>query len=173
MEDLNRLVEEVLLLATDDIGRARARLIKRLANGLPALRLDADRIRQVAGSMLATALESVPAGGRLKVETKRMGDVVQFVVAADGVRHPGSALDNLFAPFAGGPGASGTIGLAAARQIVKEHGGEIGVRAGEDWPTLFSVNLPIRVNEDRRRTGEDRRRSRRERRLEGRGDQAA
>lgn len=173
MEDLNRLVEDVLLLARDDLGRARARLIKRLAAGLPKLRLDADRIHQVVTSMLGTALEGVPAGGRVKIETKRMGDVVQLVVAADGVRHPGSALENLFTPFAAGPGAPGTIGLAAAHQIVKEHGGEIGVRSGEDWPTLFSVNLPIRQNEDRRRTGEDRRRSRRERRLEGRGDVAA
>lgn len=173
MEDLNRLVEDVLLLAKDDIVKSRARLIKRLATGLPPLRLDADRIHQVVGSMLATALEGVPAGGRLKLETKRMGDVVQLVVAADGARRPGAALDNLFTPFAAGPGAPGTIGLAAAHQIVKEHGGEIGVRAGEDWPTLFSVNLPIRQNEDRRRTGEDRRRTRRDRRREGRGDMAA
>jgi hypothetical protein len=52
-----------------------------------------------------------------------------------------------------------------AGQIVREHGGEIGVRSDADWPAQYSLTFPIKANEDRRRTGE-RRRAGRDRRRE-------
>lgn len=170
MEDLSRLAGDALLELQPALSRSRVRLIRRLATTLPALRLDVDRMYQVILGLIRSALEQTPGGGRLRVETKRMGDVVQLIVAADGSRSPGATLEQLLAPFAG---AGGMLGPGAAGQIVKEHGGEIGVRSAEDWPTLYTVNLPIRHNEERRKSHHERRVTPRDRRRKGRTDLAA
>lgn len=164
MEDLNEAIEEAVRARRDQLTRKKARLIMRLAPGLPRLLLDVDAVRQVTANIMDSLLGSIAVGGRLKVESKRGGESVHLLIGADGPRVPGDALDRLFDPFrldgSGGPG----VGLAVASQIIREHGGEIGVRSDQDWPTLFTVSFPIKLNEDRRRTGPDRRRRSRERR---------
>lgn len=170
MEDLTRLVDEALLELKPLLGRSRVRLIRRLATTLPPLRLDVDRFHQVVTGMIRSALEQAPSGGRLRVETKRMGELVQLIVAADGHRAPGATLEQLLAPFSG---AGGALGPGAACQIVKEHGGEMGVRSADDWPTLYTINLPIRSNEERRKSRHERRVTPRDRRQKGSGDLAA
>jgi hypothetical protein len=46
---------------------------------------------------------------------------------------------------------------------VREHGGEIRVKAQDEWSSVFSVTLPVLENQDRRRRA-DRRVPRGERR---------
>jgi two-component system sensor kinase FixL len=85
-------------------------------------------------------------------------------VAHDGARVAGDLLEQLFVPFASTRPGGPAVGLGVAQQVVREHGGEIRVRSDSEWSTIFSFTLPIRDNEDRRRTAPDRRHERRDRR---------
>jgi signal transduction histidine kinase len=139
------------------------RLLKKLGSDLPELLLDEHRIRRVVENVVAFALESVPTGGRIKVESRRAGDWVAVEIAHDGARTGGDLLEQLFVPFAAGVQAGAAIGLGVAQQIVREHGGEVRVRSEGEWSTVFSFTLPVQGNEDRR-GGPDRRSMRGERR---------
>jgi signal transduction histidine kinase len=157
LEDLSEIVHDVEASFGDEIGRRRARVIRRLTNGLPPLLLDVAQVRRVLSEIVAGLLETLPNGGRLKLETRRGGDQVQVLLGADGPRRPGDSLDRLFLAFtpAGHPADGPITGLV--RQVIREHGGEIGVRADVDWPALYVLSFPIRNNQDRRRPATDRR----------------
>lgn len=156
MQNLNHVVQEALLRASETIVRRRVRLLKKLASDLPELLLDETRIRRVVENVVAHALECVPVGGRIKVESRRAGEWVAVEIAHDGARSGGDLMEQLFVPFAAGPAGGAAVGLGVAQQIVREHGGEVRVRSEGEWSTVFSFTLPVRGNEDRRRRGERR-----------------
>jgi signal transduction histidine kinase len=164
LESLNVVVQEAFSGAAEALVRRRVRLVKKLAVDLPALLLDRERIQRVVANMLESALEAVAVGGRIRIESRRLGASVLLELAHDGPRAPGQLLEQVFVPFAsqrpGGPG----VGLGVAQKIVREHGGEIRVRSDGEWGTVFSLSLPVRENQDRRRAGVDRRRIRADRR---------
>jgi signal transduction histidine kinase len=151
MESLNAVVQEALRGSSELLTRRRVRLVKKLAPDLPTLLLDAARIRRVVANIVACALEAVPTGGRMRLETRRAGANVVLDVVHDRTRQAGDALEQLFAPFGAASASGSALGLSVAQQIVREHGGEIRVRSEDEWSSVFSVTLPVLDNQDRRR----------------------
>jgi len=71
----------------------------------------------------------------------------RLAVTNRGVGIPPQELDRVFDTYFRGTNVSGTIGgtgvgLAGARHIVEQHGGEIGVESVENATTTFTVRLP-------------------------------
>lgn len=151
LENLNALVQSSLEDHSEDLVRRRVRLLKRLAPDVPPLLLDSVKMRQVLQNVLSYALQSVPSGGRVRVETRHAPGAAQVEIAHDGPRNAGEVLDRLFVPFATSRRSGAGIGLAMAYQIVREHGGEIRARSEGDWTSIVTIYLPIRENEDRRK----------------------
>jgi nitrogen-specific signal transduction histidine kinase len=160
LEDLNVVVQEVLTAASDAVLRRRVRLVKKLSPDLPGLLLDHERIVRVVANILDSALEALGQGGRIRVESRRLGACVVLEVAHDAPRAPGDLLEQIFVPFASQRPGGPAVGLAVAQQIVQEHGGEIRVRSEGEWATVFSLSLPVQENQDRRLAIGDRRRTR-------------
>ena len=156
MENLNAAVQLALQRASETLVRRRVRLLKKLAPDLPQLLLDSPRIQRVVENVVAFALESVPVGGRIRVETRRAQAFAMIEIAHDGARQGGDLLEHLFVPFAQGQPAGAAVGLGVAQQIVREHGGEVRVRSEGEWGTVFSFTLPVMENQDRRHASERR-----------------
>jgi signal transduction histidine kinase/GAF domain-containing protein len=163
LQSMNVLVQEALEQQSEELVRRRVRLLKRLSPDVPSLLLDEDKIRQVIANVLQYALASVPAGGRVRVETRTGGGMVQAEVAHDGPKVPGESLDRIFVPFSATRRYGAGVGLAVAYQVVREHGGEIRARSEGDWSSIVTVYLPLRENTDRR-AKPDRRAGRNDRR---------
>lgn len=163
VESLNAIVGRVLQDGGEALVRRRIRLLKKLATDLPGLLLDAQRIARVVQNIVEQAVDAAPLGGRIRIETRRVGAFVVLETAHDGRHDPGALMEELFAPFAPSR-ESGGLGLGVARQIIREHGGEIRVRSDVEWSTVLTLTLPVLDNNDRRRPGGDRRLPRRDRR---------
>jgi len=163
LQSLNQLVQEALELQSDELVRRRVRLLKRLAPDLPSLLIDPDKIRQVLANIIQYALQSVPSGGRVRVETRTGPGVVNAEIAHDGPKVAGETLDRLFVPFSMSRRYGAGVGLAVAYQMVREHGGEIRARSEGDWSSIVTIYLPVRENTDRR-AKPDRRAGRNDRR---------
>ncbi len=156
MESVNAVLQDVLPGIGERLVRRRVRLLKRLDPESPALLLDSDRIRQVFRNILERAVDGVPVGGRVRVESRLVRDHVIAEIAFDGGRSPGDLLEELFVPFT--PGAArGAPGLGVADRIIRQHGGEVRVRADGEWGAAVLITLPVRDNEERRRARGDRR----------------
>jgi two-component system NtrC family sensor kinase len=113
---------------------------------MPSIYCDAAQIQQVLLALLMNAVEAMPHGGRLKVETSYNAErhEAQIVVNDDGMGIPEDVLPHIFEPFfttkAEGKGVG--LGLAVALGIVQQHGGNIAVSSTLQKGTTFRVTLP-------------------------------
>jgi nitrogen-specific signal transduction histidine kinase len=164
IESINALLQASLQQVSEQLVRRRVRLLKKLSPDLPPLLLDTERLQRVIQNVLDQALQRVHPGGRVRVESRRVQQFVLVEIGHDGRAEAGEMLGELFVPFAL-PGEQGAdLGLAVARQVVWQHGGEVRVRSEGEWSTVFTLTLPIRSNEDRRKPGTERRVTRHDRR---------
>ncbi|WP_114240924.1 nitrogen regulation protein NR(II) [Dyella sp. C9] len=122
---------------------------------LPDIRGDADRLLQLLLNLARNALEA--GAHTLTFRTRaepavRLGErVVRMAlrvdVIDDGPGVPATLRDTLFEPLVSGRADGSGLGLALAREIAREHGGELryASRAGE---TVFSLYLPMGHHHD-------------------------
>lgn len=152
--DLNHLIEDTLRLYNGVLQHASLRLERRLAPGLPAVRLDTEQIRQVIINLVDNAMEALggpsgparPDGQPPTIVVTTTADdrdgVVRLTVQDNGPGVPPADRDKLFMPYYSTKGRGSGLGLAIVRRIVVEHGG--GIEVGEAGPsgTTFAVELP-------------------------------
>jgi signal transduction histidine kinase len=151
--DLNALLRELAALTGAAVKARSVRLDLELPSDLPPVLADRAQLSQVFVNLLTNALDAMPAGGKLRIETRR-GNIER----EDGVSEPAVAaefadtgvgispddLKRVFEPFystkALGQGTG--LGLAICQQVVKRHGGTISVASEAGKGSRFVVLLP-------------------------------
>jgi two-component system NtrC family sensor kinase len=143
---LNAILERCLLLVGHQMTLQNIELEKRLAADLPPLYCDAGQVQQALLGILMNAVEAMPQGGRLGVESvydpvRRLGRVR---VSDEGPGIPPEVLSHIFEPFftTKEEGRGTGLGLAIALGIVQQHGGNIEVDSTPQKGTAFTVLLP-------------------------------
>ena len=121
-----------------------------LADDLPAVRADADRIQQVMTNLLSNARKYSPAGGEIRVAAHEANGQVIVSVQDHGLGLPPEALPRLFEKFyrvdnSDRRSITGTgLGLAISRKIVDAHGGRIWAESpGLGQGSSFVFSLPL------------------------------
>jgi two-component system phosphate regulon sensor histidine kinase PhoR len=148
--DVNVLIEEVaaqlsplaqqVTIATD------------LANDIPIVRADNDRIRQTLVNLVHNAIKFNRPGGRVTISTKAERESVTVSVSDTGIGITKEDLPHVFERFykadkARPRGGSG-LGLAIAKHTIQAHGGNIWVQSEEGKGSTFSFSLPLKANSD-------------------------
>lgn len=87
-------------------------------------------------------------------ESDAADDYAVLSVRDSGLGIPAKDLPHIFEPFRRGENVAGKvsgtgIGLAAVRQIVREHGGTVSLQSEEGAGTTITVRLPLRCDEAR------------------------
>jgi signal transduction histidine kinase len=154
--DLNDIAQSTIELLAGQFASARVRVRFERSGQPMRVAGDSDRLQQVLINLLLNAVQAMPEGGALVVETRavrrtRPGlegsaeqDFVAIAVADTGVGIPADGKDRIFDPFyttKEGRGGTG-LGLAVVSGIVKEHDGWIDVEDGVPSGTVFRVYLP-------------------------------
>jgi two-component system NtrC family sensor kinase len=144
--DLNAIIERCLMLVGHQMTLQNIELEKNLAADLPGLYFDAGQVQQALLVILMNAVEAMPQGGRLTVESafdpaRRLGRVA---VSDEGPGIPPAVLSHIFEPFftTKEEGKGTGLGLAIALGIIQQHGGNIEVASSEQKGTKFTVLLP-------------------------------
>ena len=153
--NLNELSLTTMELLAGQFSNARIKTRLDRAEGLPRVAGDKDRLQQVLINLLLNAVQAMPEGGKLRVETRsvrrtRPGlesgeqEFVQLAVIDTGAGIAAEIRDKIFDPFyttKEGQGGTG-LGLAVVSGIVKEHDGWIDVEDAPGGGTAFRVYLP-------------------------------
>jgi signal transduction histidine kinase len=124
-------------------------LEQRIADPLPPVMADPDRLQQVIWNLLANAIKFTPRGGRIRVSVERAGDGIEIRVDDTGQGIDPGFLPFVFDRFRQADGGtqretSGLgLGLAIARHLVELHGGTLtAASAGLGQGATFRVHLP-------------------------------
>ena len=110
---------------------------------LPALDVDATRIRQVLANLVANALRHAPEGSDVRVTAEHDGGDVRFTVDDSGPGFPADQLDSVFERFTRAVDSRGSgLGLSIARDLVQAHGGTIAVGNRDSGGAYATFTLP-------------------------------
>ena len=120
-----------------------------VADGLPPIAVDADRIGQVLANLLENALRHTPVEGRVQVRAEVRGADVELTVSDTGEgiasEHLGRVFERFYRVDSGRTRARGGsgIGLAIARALVEAHRGRIHAESdGPGQGSRFVVSFP-------------------------------
>jgi signal transduction histidine kinase/DNA-binding response OmpR family regulator len=109
---------------------------------------DRSRIGQVFSNLVGNAIKFTKAGGSVRIEGRRRGDMADFDVIDTGAGIATEHLPHLFDRFwqASQTSRSGAgLGLFIVKGIVEAHGGTIDVLSAPDEGTRFRFSLPAAV----------------------------
>ncbi len=154
--NLNEITLSTMEFLDGQLAVAKVRHSVAGAQELPPIIGNRDQLQQVFLNLFLNAMQAMPEGGDLQVETskvdrKRPGleadpsrTYVLVSVADTGVGIPEEAREKIFEPFytsKEGEGGTG-LGLAVCHGIIKEHDGWIEIRDGVGGGTVFDIYLP-------------------------------
>ncbi len=152
-QDLNKIIESSLIFMVHRLENEKISLQKELGSRLPRVYVDRDNISQVVINLLSNALDSMPNGGKLLIESRLCKDhdsCIQFSISDTGFGINKEIGDKIFDPFytTKEKGKGLGIGLAISKRIIEDHGGEIRVEGLSGAETTFTVCLPLRNKKD-------------------------
>lgn len=114
---------------------------------IPPLFMDIGLVKEAICSVIDNAIESMPHGGTLTIETKKNSRYAAICISDTGcgiaARDMGSIFEPLYTTKArqGGTG----IGLPLCKSITEAHGGYIEVESMPEKGSSFTIQLPISI----------------------------
>jgi signal transduction histidine kinase len=157
--DLNRLLDEVVELASDRLERSRVCVERNYATQLPRGDYDPQQLRKVFLNLLINAVEASPQNSGVELRTRYVsaaaapspaetnGDHGELVVSVidRGAGMSGETKRRLFEAFYTTKHNGTGLGMMITQEIVKKHGGKMEVESEEGNGTTVSVYLPVGV----------------------------
>lgn len=151
--DINQLLSRAIYMLKPLADEKEIAVVSQLADGLPEITVDTDRISQVFYNILVNAIRYSPSQSTIKVSTDRVAEGGQsWLRIAISDTGPGIAPEDvpyLFDHFYRGDksrdrksGGSG-LGLAVVKQLVEIHGGRVTVESKVGEGSVFQVWLPV------------------------------
>ncbi len=132
----------------------------KLTLNLPKVRVNADDIYFIIGNFLTNALDSMPNGGKLLIESrycKEHDSFVQISVSDTGYGIKKNEIDKVFWPFftTKGKGKGIGLGLAISKRIIEDYGGKINVASTQGIGTTIALCLPAASKSAKPRVAEN------------------
>ena len=130
-------------------------VIKSLQDHLPFIRANKTEIRQLIWNVLMNAIQSMPNGGRVTIETGKdtpdisAGQFLEIKISDNGQGIMEKDLGKIFEPFYTTREKGTGLGLAIVNRIVEGHAGKIKVDSRSGEGTTFTIWLPCLQEEAR------------------------
>ena len=144
-QDLNKIIEEVLLLY-----EAGACTFDAVFSNIPAVMYaDATAMRQVLHNIFKNAAEAAEeaAQPQVHIHTANADGQITLTVANNGTSFGKDMLANAFEPYVTDKPTGTGLGLPVVKKIVEEHGGRIALSNPAEGGACVKITLPALVEE--------------------------
>jgi len=147
--DLHIVIDRCLLLVRHQLELGGIELQQKRALDLPLVPCDPAQIEQVLLALIMNAIDAMPRGGTLWLETQITHDEIEIAVRDNGAGIAPDVLPQIFEPFVttkdNGRGVG--LGLAISRGIMERHNGRIEVQSELGRGSTFTVTLPTQAHD--------------------------
>jgi two-component system phosphate regulon sensor histidine kinase PhoR len=132
-------------------GKKKVRLQTDIADHLPELLGDENKIFSMITNLINNAIKFTPENGTVSVSAHLVNNELVVKVSDSGMGIPKDDLNKIFGRFyrvhRPGKQIQGTgLGLAIVKEIVTRHDGRIDVESEVDKGSTFTVYLPVAVH---------------------------
>ena len=142
--NLGHMIEDVLSLMKTEFDRSSIEVFQEIS-GLPEIRGDYERMRQVLMNLLHNSIQAMPKGGKLKIGVQEIFDnnqrKVLLRVEDSGQGIPEEYRKKVFDPFFTTKEVGTGLGLSTVYGTIKEHHGSIDLQSQVDQGTVFAFTF--------------------------------
>jgi two-component system sporulation sensor kinase A len=110
----------------------------------PHLKVDSDKIKRVFINLIKNAIDAMPNGGKITIESKKVNGNLEISFADTGAGICDEILPKLFSPLLTTKAQGMGFGLAICKRLIEAHEGKITVNSVKCKGTTFTVTLPIK-----------------------------
>jgi signal transduction histidine kinase len=113
-----------------------------LESVLPEISADPELLHRALSNLITNAIDALPQGGEIIVQTKSFGNRVELSVSDTGSGLTQEECARLFTPYYTTKQHGTGLGLAIVQSVVSDHGGKISVESTKEKGTTFRIELP-------------------------------
>ncbi|MBF0248154.1 MAG: PAS-domain containing protein [Alphaproteobacteria bacterium] len=142
------VVEECVVMLTDRAAANALSLYVNLPTGLPRIRADRLKVKQILLNLLTNAIKFTPRGGTVNVGARSSGGGIAFWVSDTGIGIPSTEISRVLEPFCQGGDAytrqqDGTgLGLALVKRLTELHGGTVSIESVPNQGATVTIAMP-------------------------------
>ncbi|MEK6589293.1 MAG: ATP-binding protein [Nitrospinota bacterium] len=142
---LDSIIQETAALLEEKCREQRITMEIRHTSYPQEITADFRQIKTCLMNVLLNAIQSMPHGGRLLVESGKDNGYVSLKVEDTGCGIQPEHLSKIFEPYFTTKDAGIGLGLALTKRIIEEHGGRISVDSSLKKGTSVTIDLPVIV----------------------------
>jgi two-component system NtrC family sensor kinase len=145
---LDTLMDEVLdVMLGNELAMSNVNVVRRYDPSVPEISTDRNQLLQVFVNLVTNAMDAMPNGGVLTVQTAWSEEKVSLSVEDTGVGMTSEQMKRVFMPFftTKDPGKGTGLGLSVSNSIIQGFGGSFYVESAPDQGSTFTVDLPLSV----------------------------
>ncbi len=142
LADVNEAIESVLTLTAQEARKAGVQVQRHLDPSIGKRSLDAGLLKQAFLNLILNAIQAMPKGGLLTVETGIRERMIEVKIADTGSGITEEDRKKLFSPFFTTKKNGTGLGLAITYRIIENHRGRIDVSSEPGKGTTFTVRIP-------------------------------
>jgi two-component system sensor histidine kinase HydH len=148
--DINKVLENALRQVLPPMLESKVRVVTHLAKYLPPLVVQRPQLEECFLNVLKNAVEAMPAGGTLTVQSRYVvGGQIEVQIADTGRGIAPDVLSRIFDAFTTTkPGGTG-LGLAIVKNVAETYGGTVVARSELGKGSVFTLTLPVRTRQPR------------------------
>lgn len=141
--NMSHVLTEVITLLETEANLNNVMIQKRFSDGPDFVHCDPNQLKQVFINLIKNAIEAMPSGGAITIETICENDTftIHFVDTGEGI--PEDILQKIGQPFVTTKESGNGLGLMMTFKIIENHKGTIQVESEEGKGTKFTISLPI------------------------------
>lgn len=140
--DLNPIIRTVADLLSERAKAAKVQFRLSLTDALPQLMLDENKMIQALLNLCLNAIQAMPEGGELTVETTDTEEGIVLTIADTGPGIPAADQERIFQPFFSTKAMGLGFGLPIVQKIIEDHGGRITCQSKNGEGARFAIQLP-------------------------------
>lgn len=141
---LNRVIEEGLYFFESRCAKEGVQIFRSLSPDLPEVLADPVQLNQVLVNLVINALQAMPRGGTLSIQTVSAEGYLSLIIEDTGIGMSEEIIKHIFTPFftTKEVGQGTGLGLPVVHGIITSHGGSIDVESKVGCGTRFEIRLP-------------------------------
>ncbi|MBN1595687.1 PAS domain S-box protein [candidate division FCPU426 bacterium] len=144
--DINKTIDETLSMIEAQAKLKSTVIARAYADDLVPVMINKNQIQQVIVNLCNNAMDAMPDGGKITINTKQEAQQIEIIVADTGLGMPEEIQQHIFEPFftTKSVGQGTGLGLSLCYEIIHKHGGVIEVQSAADFGSVFTIRLPVR-----------------------------
>jgi PAS domain S-box-containing protein len=112
----------------------------------PAVFVDLHQMNRVFENIIKNALDAMPTGGKLEIESEKKGNWLHIAFKDTGEGILKENLSKLGSPLFTTKAKGVGMGLAICRRLVEAHGGSVSIKSEHGAGTCVTVTLPVELD---------------------------